>query len=154
GVPFFIYHSPEEMGGVEIKVDLVMKLIERLDNFAGVIDVSMDWQFMIDAISNAQRVRPEVQLLTGIEYLISASACGATGMLAPLAGIAPRAVRSLWDLCAKEDYPQARPVQEALADLNTVVKPLGVGGLKSGMRAMKRDCGQPRAPLDPVDAAG
>jgi 4-hydroxy-tetrahydrodipicolinate synthase len=154
GVPFYIYHSPEEMGGVEFKVDLVMNLIERLPNFTGVIDVSMDWQFMIDAISNAQRVRPEFQLLTGVEYLISASACGATGMLAPLAGIAPRAVHKLWKLCSREDYPKARPVQEVLADLNTIVKPLGVSALKSGMRLMNRDSGQPRAPLEAVDAAG
>ena len=43
GVPFFVYNSPEEMGGVKITADIVLKLIDRLENFAGVIDASLDW---------------------------------------------------------------------------------------------------------------
>ena len=151
GVPFFIYNSPEEMGGVEVTTDLVVKLIGRLDNFAGVVDASLDWQFLIEVVSTAQRLRPEFQLLTGVEYLISAGAVGATGMFAPLAGIAPHAGRSLWDLCVQEQYAQARPIQEALAALRQAVKPAGVAGLKGGMRYMQRDCGQPRPPLDALD---
>jgi dihydrodipicolinate synthase/N-acetylneuraminate lyase len=119
---------------------------------ACVVDASLDWQFLIEVISSAQRVRPQFQLLTGVEYMISAGAIGATGMFAPLAGIAPKAVRELWDLCAKEQYEEARPVQEALAALRQAVKPAAVAGLKGGMRCMKRECGQPRPPLDPLGA--
>jgi 4-hydroxy-tetrahydrodipicolinate synthase len=148
GIPFFVYNSPAEMGGVKVTTDLALKLLERLDNFAGLIDASFDWQFMIDLISNARRLRPSFQLLTGAEYLISARAIGATGMLAPLAGVAPGAVRRLWDLCRQERYDEARPVQEALAALRQALKPRGVAGLKGGMRFMRRECGQPRPPLD------
>jgi 4-hydroxy-tetrahydrodipicolinate synthase len=151
-VPFFIYNSPEEMGGVDIKTDLVLKLIERLDNFAGVVDVSMDWQFMIEVVSTAQRVRPAFQLLTGVEYMISAGAIGATSMFAPLAGICPVAVRNLWDICSREQYAEARPVQEAVAALRQALKPAGAAGLKSGMDYMQRNCGLPRPPLEAPDA--
>ena len=152
GIPFFVYNSPGEMGGVKVTTDLALKLIDRLENFAGVIDASLDWQFMIEVLSSAQRVRPDFQLLTGAEYLISAGAIGATGMLSSLAGIAPVAVRTLWELCMKERYEEARPLQEALAALRQAVKPTGVSGLKGGLRTMMRECGQPRPPLDPLGA--
>lgn len=152
GVPFFVYSSPQEMGGVKVTTDLVMKLIDRLGNFAGVVDASLDWQFLIEVVSTAQRVRPEFQLVTGLEYMIPAGAIGATGMFAPLAGIAPQAVRTLWELCVKEQYTQARPVQEALSALRQAVKPTLVAGLKGGMRYVERDCGQPRPPLEAPSA--
>ena len=138
------------MGGVKVTTDLALKLIERIENFAGVIDASLDWQFMIEVLSTARRIRPDFQLLTGIEYMISAGAIGASGMFSSLAGIAPTAVQRLWELCGKEHYAEARPVQEALAALRQAVKPTGVAGLKGGLRAMGRECGQPRPPLDPL----
>jgi 4-hydroxy-tetrahydrodipicolinate synthase len=153
GVPFFVYNSPQEMGGVKVTTDLVLKLIRGIENFAGVIDASLDWQFMIEVLSSAQRVRPGFQLISGSEYLISAGAIGAAGMFSSLAGIAPRAVRGLWELCVMERYEEARPFQEAIAALRQAVKPRGVAALKGGMRAMGRDCGQPRPPLDPLAAA-
>ena len=70
-------------------------------------------------------------------------------MLSPLAGIAPAAVRRLWELCRQERYDEALPLQEALAALRQALKPRGVAGLKGGMRCMRRECGQPRPPLDP-----
>jgi 4-hydroxy-tetrahydrodipicolinate synthase len=148
GVPFFVFNSPEEMGGVKITTDIVMKLIDRLDNFAGVVDASLDWQFMIEVISTAQRKRPEFQLLAGAEYMISAGAIGATGMLAPMAAVAPRAVQKLWELCAQEKYEEARPVQEVIAALRQAVKPLGVAGLKTAIAYMERKGGGLRAPLE------
>ncbi len=152
GIPFFVYNSPGEMGGVKVTTDLALKLIDRLENFAGVVDASLDWQFMIEVLSSARRVRPDFQLLTGVEYLISAGAIGATGMFSSLAGIAPVAVRTLWELCMKELYEEARSLQEALAALRQAVKPAGIAGLKGGLRAMMRECGEPRPPLDPFGA--
>ena len=143
---------PSEMGGVKITTDLTLKLMERVENFSGVIDASLDWQFMIEVISTARRTRPDFQLLTGIEYMIPEVAIGASGMFSSLVGIAPVAVRKLWELCQKEQYAEARPVQEALAALRQAVKPTGVSGLKGGLRVMGRECGQPRPPLDPLVA--
>ena len=67
--------------------DLALKLIERLENFAGVVDASLDWQFMIEVITVARRVRPGFQLLSGSEYMISAGAIGCAGHFAALAGV-------------------------------------------------------------------
>jgi dihydrodipicolinate synthase/N-acetylneuraminate lyase len=146
-LPFFAWNAPEEMGGVKVTSDLALKLLDKLSNFAGVVDGSLDWQFMIEVITVARKVRPSFQLLSGTEYMISAGAIGCTGVFAPLAGIAPKVVRQLYDVCAKEQYENGRTAQEAIAALRQTVKRDGVASLKSAMRTMGRDCGAPRPPL-------
>jgi 4-hydroxy-tetrahydrodipicolinate synthase len=152
-IPFFLYNSPEEMQGAKVNAELCLKLIAKLPNFAGVIDLSLDWQFMIELMTNAPPLRPGFQLLAGTELMVSAAAIGATGMLAPLAGIAPRLVRELYDLCRDQKLFEARKVQEQIAGLRQVLKPGGVASLKAAMRAMGRDCGEPRPPVLALDAA-
>jgi 4-hydroxy-tetrahydrodipicolinate synthase len=152
-IPFYVYNSPEEMHGTRINTDLCLKLIDRLPNFAGVIDLGLDWQFMIDLLTYARRPRPDFQLLAGTEHLVSAAAIGATGLVSPLAGVAPKLVRQLYDLCRKDRLVEARPAQEAIAAVRQLVKGGGVGSLKAALRAMGRDCGEPRPPLQVLDAA-
>ena len=149
-LPFFAYNSPEEMGGVKVTSDIALKLVERLPNFAGVVDSSLDWQFMIEVITVARKARPSFQLLSGTEYMISAGAIGCSGVFAPLAGIAPKTVRQLYEICATEKYGDARKAQEAIAALRQAVKKDGVAGLKGAMRSMGRDCGTVRPPLRAV----
>jgi len=151
-IPFLVYYTPHEMGGTKLSTDLVLKLVDRLDNFAGLVDASLDWQFMINIISNVQRVRPEFQLMSGVEYMISAGAIGATSLFSSLAGIAPKVVRSLYDHCRNEQYSDARLAQEQIAALRQIVKVGGAGGLKAALRAMGRNCGKPRSPNEPLSA--
>jgi 4-hydroxy-tetrahydrodipicolinate synthase len=151
-IPFFVYNAPEEMQSTKVNAELCLKLIERLPNFAGVVDLSLDWQFMIELMTDAPRVRPGFQLLAGTELMVSAGAIGATGMFAPLAGIAPRLVRALYDLCRQDKLFEARAPQEQIAALRQAVKPGGVASLKAAMRAMGRDCGEPRPPNLALDA--
>jgi 4-hydroxy-tetrahydrodipicolinate synthase len=152
-IPFLLYNAPEEMQGSRINAELCLKVADRLGNFAGVVDLSLDWQFMIELMTDAPRVRPGFQLLAGTELMVSAGAIGATGLLAPLAGIAPRLVRELFEMCRAQKLFEARPAQEKLAALRQAVKPGGVAALKAAMRAMGRDCGEPRPPVLPLDSA-
>ncbi|MGZ3285062.1 MAG: dihydrodipicolinate synthase family protein [Xanthobacteraceae bacterium] len=151
-IPFFLYNAPEEMQGAKVNAELCLKLIAKLPNFAGVIDLSLDWQFMIELMTDAPRLRPGFQLLAGTELMVSAAAIGATGMLAPLAGVAPRLVRELYDLCRDQKLFEARKSQEQIAALRQALKPGGVASLKAAMRAMGRDCGEPRPPVLALDA--
>ena len=152
-IPFFVYYAPGEMGGVKLSTDMVLKLIDRLDNFAGLVDISLDWQFMINIVSNAWRVRPQFQLLSGTEYMVSAGAVGATSMFTSLAGVAPGLVSELYRICRTEKYMDARKAQEDLAELRQIVKRAGAAGLKGALRAMGRECGEPRPPLQAMGAA-
>ncbi|MEK7878066.1 MAG: dihydrodipicolinate synthase family protein [Pseudomonadota bacterium] len=153
-IPFFVFYTPGELGATKIETDQVLKLIDRLGNFAGLVDASLDWQFMINIVSNAWRVRPDFQLVSGTEYMVSAGAVGATSMFSSLSGVAPTLVRRLYDICRTEKYFDARQAQEDLAALRQIVKHAGAGGLKGAMRAMGRECGQPRPPLDALSAGG
>ena len=149
-IPFFVYNSPEEMPGSKITAELCLKLIDRLPNFAGVVDLSLDWQFMIELLTYAKRKRPGFALIAGTEHMVSAAAIGATGLFSPLAGIAPKLVRKLYDGCRKDQLVEARGAQEAVAALRQHLK--SSGNLKAALRTMGRDCGAPRPPLQAPDA--
>ena len=92
-------------------------------------------------------MRPGFQLISGTEYLVSARAIGARSGFCALAAIAPQQVLELHRLCRDERYEDARKLQE---DLGVLRKMLGGGpaALKAASRAMGRDCGAPRPPLE------
>jgi 4-hydroxy-tetrahydrodipicolinate synthase len=149
-IPFFVYNSPEEMPGTKITAELCLKLIDRLPNFVGVVDLSLDWQFMIELVTYAKRKRPGFALIAGTEHMVSAAATGATGLFSPIAGVAPRLVRKLYDSCRQDQLVDARSAQEAVAALRQHLK--SSGHLKTAIRTMGRDCGVPRPPLQAPDA--
>jgi 4-hydroxy-tetrahydrodipicolinate synthase len=152
-IPFFLFHTPEEMAGVRLTADLVLKLMERIDNFAGIVDAGLDWQFMVNVAIAAKRLRPGFQLVSGTEYMVPAGTLGATGMFSALAGIAPGLVGRLFALCRREQYFEARASQEDVAALRQVVKKAGFAGLKGALRAMGRACGDPRPPNEALSRA-
>lgn len=152
-LPLFLYNSPEEMAEVKIKTPVVLALIERTRHLAGLIDVSMDWQFMIEVIADGKRARPSFQLVSGTEYVVSAHATGATGVLSAVANVAPGLVRRLWDLTKAEKYKEAHAAQVDAAFLYRLFDKHGVAGLKVGSKLMARDCGQARPPLPVMDGA-
>jgi 4-hydroxy-tetrahydrodipicolinate synthase len=151
-IPLLVFNAPEDMAGAKINAALALKLIDKLPNFVGVVDSSLDWQFMIALLTDAARVRPDFQLLAGTELMVSASAIGARGMLSPLSVVAPGLMRRLFELCRAQKLFEARALQEDAATLRQMVKPGGVAALKTAARAMGRDCGNPRPPLLPLDA--
>jgi len=152
-LPFFVHNAPDDMAGSRVTADLMVELIGRLTNFAGLVDQSLDWQFLIELMTLAKRQRPDFQLLTGTELMVSAAAIGATGMFAPLAGIAPKLIRDLFDECRAGKLFEARAAQEHVAALRQAMKPGGAPQLKAAMRHMGRACGDPRQPLLPLDDA-
>src|SRR5690242_16954289 len=152
-IPFFVHNAPDDMAGSKVTADLMVKLTGRLENFAGLVDQSLDWQFLIELMTLATKQRPAFQLLTGTELMVSAAAIGATGMFAPLAGIVPTLIRNLFDACRGGKLFEARAAQEDVASLRQATKPGGAPVLKAALRLMGRDCGEPRPPLTPLDAA-
>jgi 4-hydroxy-tetrahydrodipicolinate synthase len=152
-LPFLVHNAPEDMSGSKVSAELMLKLIGRLDNFAGLVDSSLDWQFMIDLVMEARHARPGFLLISGTELMVSAAAIGATSMLAPLAGIAPNHLRAMFDLCRQDRLFEARAAQEEIANLRQLTKTGGVASLKAALAARGRDCGVPRPPLQALNAA-
>jgi 4-hydroxy-tetrahydrodipicolinate synthase len=150
-LPTYLYNSPHEMNNVKIKTPVVMSLIGTSPYIAGLIDVSMDWQFMIEVIADASRARSDFQLVAGTEYMVSAHATGATGFLAPTAIIAPQLMKHLYQHVCQEKYKEAHDLQVDAAFLYRLFDKYGVAGLKVGAKLMARDCGQARPPLPIMD---
>jgi len=151
-LPFLVHNAPEEMAGIKVSAELMLMLIGKLDNFAGLVDASLDWQFMIDLIMEARHVRPGFALISGDELMVSPAAIGATAAFAPLAAIAPRLTRTLFDLCRDQKLFEARAAQEEIAGLRQLFKASGVASLKAALAARGRDCGDPRPPLQALAA--
>ena len=147
GLPFFVLNSPSEFSEVEFASKSVVELLGKLPHFAGLVDMSLDWQYMIEVVTVARAVRPDFQLVSGNEYMISAGAIGATGMLSSLASVSPKLVRELYDLCRAQDYKAACAPQEDAAILFRLFRDAGPAGLKAAAKTMGRDCGAPRQPL-------
>jgi 4-hydroxy-tetrahydrodipicolinate synthase len=152
-IPYYVYFTPDEIGSTKISHEQVLKLIDQLPNFAGLVDASRDWQFMINVITAASQARADFQLASATDYMVSSSAIGARCHFSPLAGVVPKLVRHLYDLCRQEQYPDARPIQEQVSALIQVVKKAGVAGLKGAVRVMGRDCGKVRLPNTRLSAA-
>ncbi|HSQ02395.1 MAG TPA: dihydrodipicolinate synthase family protein [Burkholderiales bacterium] len=153
-LPFFVFHTPDELAATKLNPDIVTRLMRRCPNFAGLVDASHQWQFMIDTISAAWNVRADFQLLSGSDYMVSAGTIGATGMFSSLAGVAPRLVRRLYDVCRTEEYFKARKPQEDIGALSHAIVRTNnrMGALKAAMHRMGRDCGEPRPPLEALNA--
>jgi 4-hydroxy-tetrahydrodipicolinate synthase len=151
-LPFLVHNAPDDMSGIRVSAELMLKLIGRLENFAGLVDQSLDWQFMIDLIMEARHARPGFLLISGTELMVSPAAIGARALFAPLAGIAPRLLRTLFELCRDDKLFEARAAQEDVAALRQILKAGGVASLKAALAARGRDCGAPRPPLQALDA--
>ena len=151
-IPFLVHNAPDDMAGIKVTTDLCCKLIGRAANFAGVVDSGLDWQFMIELMTDAPRLGADFQLISGVDYMVSARAIGATGLFSTLASIAPKLVRGMYDDCRADRLFEARMAQEEVAALRQLVKVAGVAGIKAAMREMGRDVGEPCRPLQPLDA--
>jgi 4-hydroxy-tetrahydrodipicolinate synthase len=158
GLPFFVCNPPVETAGTSLTTEMTLELLDHLPNFQGVVDGSLDWVYMAEVIANGRKIRPDFQLLAGAEFMVQAFVLGGNGAFSSLSGIAPRLVRSLYDLCAEERYLEARSGQEEVAALHHAVKEAGasrlkdgLAGLKGAMGCMGRPCGIPRPPVKPLE---
>jgi 4-hydroxy-tetrahydrodipicolinate synthase len=149
-LPFFVCTPPVEDAGTHMTAEMVLEVVEKLDNVAGLVDASMRFVFMAEVASRGTEIRPGFRLIAGTDYIVSNNVLGGQGGFSPLAAVAPKLARELYELCAKQQFTQARKAQEQMATLNHEVKKAGFAGLKDAMRLMGRDVGVPRPPVDPI----
>ncbi|MCC7484663.1 MAG: dihydrodipicolinate synthase family protein [Burkholderiales bacterium] len=150
-LPVFVCTPPVENVGTHLTADMFMQIVDRVPNLRGVVDAGMDFVFMEEIMSNRRARKADYDLVSGADYMVSPAACGGRGAFSSLAAIAPKLVREVHERCASEDYIGARKGQEELAALRQLVKqPRLETGLKAALRALGRDCGEPRPPARPL----
>ena len=155
-LPFFICTPVVEDAGTHLAAETVLDVLKRLDNVAGLVDASMRFVFMVETLSLGREIRPDFQLVAGTDFMVPNAVVGGSGMFSPLASVAPKLARQIYELCGRQQFKQARRIQEDMAELHHVVKKGGHGGLKTAIKAMGRACGEPRLPALGMDepAAG
>jgi 4-hydroxy-tetrahydrodipicolinate synthase len=153
-LPFFICTPVVEDAGTHLTAEIVLDVLKQLDNVAGLVDASMRFVFMVETLDLGREIRPTFELLAGTDLMVPNRVVGGSGAFSPLASVAPRLVRELHELCRKQQFVQARKIQEQLAELHHLVKKAGRSGLKGAMRALGRDCGEPRLPAIGLGEAG
>ena len=150
-LPVFVCTPPVENVGTHLTADMFMQIVDRLPSLRGVVDAEMDFVFMEEIMANRKARKADYDLISGADYMVSPAACGGRGAFSSLAAIAPKLVKQVYELCEKQDFIEARKGQESLAVLRQIVKhPRLETGLKGALRAMGRDCGQPRPPSKPM----
>ena len=145
-LPFFLCSPPVEDVGTPLTTEIMLDAIDRVPTLCGVVDATMDFVIMVETVSLGSAKRPGFQLIPGTDYMVPAGAIGGMGVFSPLAAVAPKLVKQVYELCTKQQFTPARAGQEDLAELAHCLKLAGLAGLKGALRAMGRDCGRPRPP--------
>jgi N-acetylneuraminate lyase len=152
GLPFYFYHIPAFTRLELSMADYLEQAAARIPNFRGIKFTHSDFEEFV----RLTRFRDGAyEILSGREQmLLAALASGTRGAIGSNFNFAAPLYLKLWAAFERGDLAEARALQARAIELTLVFRRFG------GMRAMKAtmallglDCGAPRAPLRPLNAA-
>jgi 4-hydroxy-tetrahydrodipicolinate synthase len=147
GIPFMAYNSPLAQGGISLSPKVLVRLLERLNNFVGLKEASHSFEYFIEARRATQAVRPEFGLLVGVEYLLPSMVLGGAGCMSVFGAVAPNLVRDLSHACVAKDYDRALNLQDKASHLVQLFKVEYPASIKAAMEIMGRPVGTTRLPI-------
>ena len=147
GIPLVGYNSPLYQGGASLSPKLLVRLIERLDNFIGLKEASHSFEYFIEARRATQAVRPHFGIFTGVEYLLPSMVLGGVGSMSTAGGVAPKLVNDLYNACVEGRYDRARELQDKASYLWQLFKVEYPAPIKAAMDMMGRPVGKTRLPI-------
>lgn len=150
GLPLIAYNSPHLLP-VEIPVELLTRLVERLDTLVGLKDASFDMEYFTEVCRRVIPLRPTFAVICGVEYLLPTLPLGASGSMSTLGGVAPRLVHKLYQACVSHDFEQARQLQFRASQLWHLLKVEYPSTIKTAMEIMGRPVGTSRLPVPSLD---
>jgi 4-hydroxy-tetrahydrodipicolinate synthase len=154
-IPLIGYNSPIHQGGVSLSPKLLVRLIERLDNFIGMKDASHNFEYFIEARRATQAVRPDFGIFTGVEYMLPSIVLGGgVGSMSVAAGVAPNLVKDLYNACDQGQHERALELQDKASQLWQLFKVGYPAPIKAAMEIMGRPVGKTRLPIRPVSEEG
>jgi 4-hydroxy-tetrahydrodipicolinate synthase len=151
GIGLVAYSSPTHMG-VEISLDVVAELIDRLDNFVALKDASFNMEYFTELCRVTRELRPEFATFTGVEHLLPSTVVGGSGCFSAAGAVAPVLVRRLYDACSARNLDEARELQYEFSRLYQVIQAGYPAAIKAAMGLMGRPVGGTRRPLPSLTA--
>ena len=147
GIPLIGYNSPLYQGGATLTPKLLVRLIERLDNFIGLKEASHSFEYFIEALRATKAVRPDFGIFTGVEYLLPSIILGGIGSMSTAGGVAPKLVNDLYIACEQGQFDRARELQDKASYLWQLFKVQYPAPIKAAMEMMGRPVGKTRLPI-------
>ncbi len=156
-VPVLIYNNPLNTG-VNVPVDVVVRLAREHSNVIGVKVTSNDFAYIVELIREAREVNRDFSVFTGLDYMtLGALSVGADGVVGGLANILPEVHVTLVRSWFSGDYDTTVKVNEALLTLSRLYWFGGEGAespaiIKAALEALgspvKRFVREPLRPLN------
>jgi len=147
-LPIILYTNPDRTG-IDLSVDLVVRLAEQVENIAGIKDSSGN---MTQTHEYIRRAPDGFRVLMGRDTLIySALVHGAAGSIAASANIVPEFGVEIYEKFMAGDLEGALAAQRRLAPVRLAFS-LGTfpAMLKAGVELVGLKAGPPRAPVGPL----
>ena len=138
------------MHGTAFTTDLVLKVVDRVKNVVGMVDSSMNWEFQVEVLPLARKIRKDFLMLAGSEHMVSLYAIGGSGAFSAMSSIAPKLICELNAICVKGDYAAAQQAQFTVSKLYSLMKPWPASSLKAVTAKLGRDVGPTRPPVMPL----
>lgn len=163
-LPVIIYNYPGAVAGIDIDSELLVKL-SRHPNIIGtkftcgnvgkLARVAADTKPVSDVKSPATNGAVPYYAFAGVADFISPSlAVGGSGAIIGAANVFPRACVRVYDLAlAAGKEQEARQAQLELAKADWSLTKRAIPGFKALLERMHGYGGQPRRPMDPLDAS-
>lgn len=149
-IPIVLYNAPGFTGGVAISPACVRRLASH-QNIAGIKDSSKAGP---GTFLSGMRESADFAVLVGsANYFYPSLHIGAVGGVLSLGNYLFEACCRLYDLFMQGDYSAAGQLHHSLVRINRAVSGAhGVAGVKAAMDLMGLRGGEPRHPLQPLDA--
>lgn len=140
------YNYPDRLG-VTLSPPLIVRLLERLSNFKGLKDASLDMEYFSNVVGEATSRRADFSVFTGVEYVLPTVPLGGAGTFSALGAVAPRLVRRLYDSTVALQIDEARPAQLTASKLWSLLQVGYPAAIKVAMNLMGRPVGLTRMPI-------
>ncbi len=148
GGELIVYNNPKATN-VELGMETLEQLMDRLPGFVGVKDATFDMETFTDICALIARKTKNISAFTGIEYLLTSMPVGGNGCFSACSEVAPTLVASLYQACARGDVAKARELQYQVRRLLKVMMHNYPATIKYAMELVGRSVGLTRKPILP-----
>lgn len=144
-IPVFIYNQPRYTG-ICITTKLILKLMSKLTNIAGIKDSSGN---IVQTLEFIQAFGKELTILTGSDALFYPSlTLGADGIVSALANIMPREFVELYKNYLEGNYGRALEIQSYIIKVRSILRKYSqLSAYYEVARLIGVNVGYPRLPI-------
>ncbi len=117
-LPWMIYHIPGR-AAIDVKIDTVKELKEKLPNFVGMKHASLDLDFVTECLAV---IGPDFRIFVGLEELsFPMMAIGACGLMNAVGNLRPRVLSDMCEAVWRADLKAAQDMHHCLHGLNKAI---------------------------------